>query len=200
MTYKVSTRQLTETVAAVVDPISLPEAKAHLRLDYCDEDTLVVAQIKAATQWVENYLQRSLVQRTYRADIPYFPGRIVLPMMPLLSVTNIKYYNTDSPQVLTTLDSAVYGADLGYNCLYLADGQSLPSSASRHDAVQITYVAGYAGSTDSPVDYAGTVPSAIKSAIKLQVGDLFENREVNTQLRMQKLDTVTALLSAYRNL
>jgi hypothetical protein len=149
---------------------------------------------------VENYLQRSLVQRTYRADIGYFSTQIILPMMPLSSVTQIQYYNTDSPQVLTTLDSAVYGVNKSYNYLYLAEGQTLPTTANRWDAVQITFVAGEEPSTDSPQDWAGGVDQAIKAAIKLQIGDLFENREVNTQLRMQELPTVKHLLSAYRNL
>lgn len=200
MTYKVSTRQLTEVVLPVCEPVSLPEMKAHLREDYSDNDTIITAQIIAARQWVENYCQRALVQRTYRADIPCFSTIIELPMMPLSSITNIKYYNTDSPQVLTTLDSAVYGANTSYNYIYLADGQTLPGTAYRHDAVQITFVAGYEPSTDSPQDWAGNVPQALRAALKLQVGDLFENREINSQLKMTELPTVTNLLSAYRNL
>ena len=38
MSYKISTKQITETVAPVIEPISLPEAKAHLREDYNDSD------------------------------------------------------------------------------------------------------------------------------------------------------------------
>jgi uncharacterized phiE125 gp8 family phage protein len=194
MTYRVSTTQTTETVAPVVEPVSLAEAKAHLRLDYGDEDTLVNSLIIAARQWVENYIQGSLVQRTYRADVEGFAGRFRLPHPPLLSITSIKYYTSDSPQVLTTLDANFYRADLGRGEIYIdASSATIPSTASRHDAVQI--------STDSPVDYAGNVPQAIKSAIKLLVGDMFELREVKVVGTIQSTSpTLKALLSTYREL
>jgi len=200
MPYKVSTRQITETVAPAIEPVSLAEMKAHLRVDGSDSDTLINAQITAVRQWVEMHLQRSLVRRTYRADLWAFFSAIELPRLPLSSVTSIQYYNTDSPQVLTTLSASLYLANLGRSMIYIdpADTTSLPSVASRHDAVQITYVAGYEPSSDSPQDLTGNVPSAIKSAIKLQAADLFENRETNTQLKVTQLPTVDRLLAVYR--
>jgi uncharacterized phiE125 gp8 family phage protein len=199
VTYRILTTQITETTAPVIEPVGLEEMKVHCRVDGNDHDTILNVMIKAARGWCENYLQRSLVQRTYRADVEGFASRYALPLPPLSSVSSIKYYTPDSPQVLTTLDADFYRADLGRGEIYIdASSGSIPSIASRHDAVQITYVAGYEPTTDSPQDLAGNVPEAIKSAIKLQAADLFENREVNTQLRMQELPTVKWLLMGYR--
>jgi len=201
MTYKISTVQVTETIAPLIEPVGLEEMKVHCRVNGMDDhDTILGVMITAARQWCEHYLQSSLVQRTYRADVPYFCYSYHLPMPPLSSVSSIKYYTPDSPQVLTTLDADFYRADLGRSIIYMDESSTpVPTVATRHDAIQITYVAGYEPSTDSPQYLAGNVPEAIKSAIKLQVGDLFENREIHTQvLRMQELPTVKMLLNGYR--
>lgn len=198
MSYNVSTKQITETVAPIVEPVSLAAMKAHLRVDGSESDTLINAQIIAAREYVEKEIQKALVQRTYRADIAGFDSVIYLPMYNLSSITQIQYYNTDSPQVLTTLDSAVYSANTAFSFIYIASGQTVESTAYRHDAVQITFVSGYEPSTDSPQDLAGNVPAGIVAAIKLIVGDLFENRETNSQMRIQPLPTTQMLLSKWR--
>ena len=195
---KVSTKQVTQTIEPVCEPVSLAEVKAHLRVDTSDFDTDLNAKIMAARQETEMFLQRVLVQRTYRADLWGFDTVIELPYPDLASITSIQYYTPDSPQVLTTLDSTVYRTDLTNNQIYLDWGASYPSVAVRHDAVQITYVAGYAPSTDSPQDLTANIPAAIKAALCLKVADMHENREVNSQLKLQELPTVMMLLSGYR--
>jgi uncharacterized phiE125 gp8 family phage protein len=148
---------------------------------------------------VESQYQISLVQRTYRADLWGFYSIIELPLPPLSSVTSIKYYTTDSPQVLTTLDAGAYRHDLGNSTIYRDTTVVLPSSAWQHDGVQITFVSGYEPSTDSPQDLSGNVPEAIKSAIKLQAADLFENRETNSQFgSITELPTTKMLLAPWR--
>jgi len=196
MTYKIV--DAVQTVAPVVEPVTVAEAKSHLRVDGSDSDTYIGTLIIAARQMVENWMQRSLVQRTYRADVSGFAYGFDLPYKPLASLSSVKYYNTDSPQVLTTLDSSYYRADLLRGEIYLDVGAIIPSVSTQHDAVQITYVAGYEPSADSPQDHAGNVPNAIKAAILLVVGHLFENREATSQLRIQELPTVEMLLSGYR--
>ena len=199
MSYKVSTRELTETIAPVIEPVGLHEMKVHCRCeDSSDSDTILGVMITAARQWVEKQYQLSLVQRTYRADLWDFYSVICLPLPPLSSVTQIQYYTDDSPQALTTLDSTAYRHDLGRSVIYRDTTVTIPSVAYRHDAVQITFVSGREPTTDSPQDLAGNVPEAIKAAIKLQAADLFENRETNSQLRMQELPTTKMLLAPWR--
>ena len=142
------------------------------------------------------------MQRTYRADLWALYPVIELPLPPLSSITNIKYYTNDSPQVLTTLDTTAYRHDLGYSRIYRDTGVTIPSVAFRHDAVQITFVSGYEPSSDSPRNLAGNVPEAIRSAIKLQASDLFENRSTNepvgVYVQLQELPTTRMLLEPYR--
>jgi len=199
MTYRVNTRQVATVTAPLIEPVSLYEMRAHCRIDSDDSDNVLLMMIKAARMFVEKEYQLSLVQRTYRADVEGFADCYALPMPPLLSLTSVKYYTDDSPQVLTTLASNYYRADLGRGEIYLdADAGNLPTPYPRHDAVQLTYICGYAASTDSPQDLAGNVPYEIRAAIKLLAADLYENRETNTQLKMQELPTTKMLLAPWR--
>lgn len=195
---KVSTAQITETVAPTVEPVTRDEAKLHGGVTWAQEDSLIDIYISAARKYCEKFLQRSLVQRTYRADISGFYDELDLPGGPVLSIESIRYYNTDSPTGLTTLSSDVY--TLYGNYVVRNTGQSWPSVYSRPDAVQITYVAGYAASTDSPQDFAANVPEDIKAAIFLLLQDLYENREAQiTGTITTRNRTVDLLLDANRN-
>lgn len=49
--------------SAAVPIVTLAEAKAHLRVDYDFEDTLIESYISASTQMAEHILQREIVQR-----------------------------------------------------------------------------------------------------------------------------------------
>ena len=53
------------TTAPAVEPISLAEAKAHLRLDASDEDALLTALITAARMFVERTLGVALITQSW---------------------------------------------------------------------------------------------------------------------------------------
>lgn len=194
---KVSTDQITVTVAPLVEPVTLAEAKLHLRGPDSLDDELVSALIVAAREFVEFYTARSFVQRTSRADLFWFADVFILPGRPIASVTNIKYYNTASPNVLTTLDSGVYS--LVNDIIRRNEGETFESTANRADAVQITFVSGYAPNSASPIDHAANVPQAVKQAMLLIIGDLYENREGKIVGFTQSANpAVLMLLNPYR--
>ena len=187
---KVSTSQITETVAPTAEIFDVAVMRSHLSIMGDEHDETIYLQMRAARQYAENYLQKALVQRTYRADLWGFSDVMELPMPPLSSVSNIKYYNTDSPQTLTTLDSSVYGVDVGRGQIYRNHGESWPAVSIRHDAVQITFVTGYT---------SGNTPPSVDAAVKLIVGDLFENREGKIVSAIQSVNpTVKMLLNPER--
>jgi len=193
----VSPEYVTQTVAPTAEPVSRTEAKLHLRVDVTTDDSLIDNLIQAAREYVELYTGRSLVLRTYRADLPYFSDEIQLPFKPIIAISHIKYYTAASPSILTTLAATNY--ELARDMVYRSNGGTYPAADSVYNAVQITYTAGYA-STSSPYDAASDVPEAIKSAIKLTIGDLYENREAQVLYpgSMQSNKTTERLLDSYR--
>ena len=52
--------------APTEEPVSLAEAKLHLRVDYTNDDVLIGALITAARQHAENDTRRALVTQTWR--------------------------------------------------------------------------------------------------------------------------------------
>ena len=165
--------QLTETSAPASEPLSVAEAKLHLRVSINDDNLLIESCIEAARQLIEENTGRAFVDRTYRLDLPYFDTEIILPMPPLLSVTSVKYYDTANAE--QTLASTEYDIDVPAGRILQAYGGVYPATYHRHDAVQITYVAGV-GTSNSPEEL---VPERIKSAIRLLVGEMYENREAS---------------------
>lgn len=203
----VGRQQLTEDVAPEAEPITLAEAKAHLRVDFSDDDTLIQTLIGTAREYVEKLANRALVERTSTAKIMSFADVIRLPFRPITALVSIKYYNIDSPSVLTTLfDSAspgtpsdVFMLDTDYGALVRNDGQVYPAHAIRTDAVQIQFTHGLApDTTQSPISYSANVPAPLRHAMLLFLGDLYENREISTPLTMQELPAFERIIKMYR--
>ena len=189
--------QVTETVAVPAEPIDIEYAKDHLRIDSAEENILIANLIIAARQYAEIFCARSFAQHTYRADLANFADLMELPLGPVQSVTSIKYYDTASPSVLQTLSSSVYAVNK--DCITRTYGSSWESVYPRPDAVQITYTTGYSDLA-SPEDTVANTPEAVRAAMLLLVGDLYENREAEVLYPGMLLESraFRMLLNTYR--
>lgn len=154
------------------EPVSIEEAKIHLRVDGDDENALIGDLIKAARSEVENLCGRQLLTATWVHRLDAFPGTgtILLPVSPMQSITSITY--TDIGGDSQTVATSVYDSDTASAIprIFLKDGQSWPSSQSITNAVIVTFVAGYG-------DGLADVPEEARRAILLIVGTLYRNRE-----------------------
>lgn len=56
------------------EPVSLQEAKAHLRVDFDDDDGLIQALIAAARQAAETITNRQLMSARWKLVMDSFPG------------------------------------------------------------------------------------------------------------------------------
>ena len=153
------------------EPVSLAEAKAHLRVDLDADDAFIEDAITAARATLELEMRRSFLTTYWTLGLDAFPDRrrLRLPRPPLQSVEGITYLDGDG--TAQTLDPAVYGVDTlsEPGRVYLKPAQVWPGTSAVPNAVQITFVAGW--------DDVLYVPAGIKSAIKLLLGHLYENRE-----------------------
>jgi uncharacterized phiE125 gp8 family phage protein len=156
--------------------VSLSDAKQHLGVLHDDEDALITAMVAAATQHLDaevGWLGRAISPRELEARGVYFDGcRIRPPFPPVISVSSIKYLDTNgAEQALATDQYEVRG-----NEIVRAWGVSWPSVRRDDENVRIRYWAGYAA--DPAADpLIADVPAPIVAAIKLMVGDLYFNRE-----------------------
>lgn len=155
------------------EPVTLAEAKGHLRVDLDDDDALIARAIAAARASVEAAVRRALMPQALRSEWPGFPpdgGPLVLPRAPVRSVDEVAY--TDPSGQDLVLDPSAYrvaAAGDGPAELVPAAGSCWPATAPYPDAVRVSYAAGYAD--------ADAVPACARAAILLRVGTLYENRE-----------------------
>lgn len=168
--------------APAAEPVSLTEAKLHLRVDGTDEDTLITALIIAARDWCEGFQNRAYITQTWYLILDEFPmgDCIEIPRPPLQSITSIKYYGTDDTEY--TVDSGDYFVDEKSQPgrVSLAYSKSWPSTMLRPaNGVIVEFVAGYGA--------AAAVPELIKTAMKLIVGHLYEHREETAEKVLAKI-------------
>lgn len=159
---------LTITTEAAEEPVSIADAKVHLRVpaDIVDDDAYIGALITAARDHIEKITGRAIASQTYRLDLDYWPGReIKLPRAPVTAVSSVKYYDADS--TLQTFAASNYTSDLASDParIWLDDGASWPSAEDRPGAIQITFVAGSA-----------SIPARLRVALLLLVGTWFDHR------------------------
>lgn len=176
--------------APSTQPVTLAEAKVHLRVDNTDEDALIGALVDAATSAAEHATGRALMAQTWEVTFDAFPDAVELTRTPVQSITSITY--ADETGAPTVLNSSLYALDaadeFGHAYAVPVYDGAWPSTRDEINAVKVRYVAGYA-----------TVPPGIKQWILLQVGTMYANREsVNVGNITTDFKFVDALLYRYK--
>lgn len=162
-------------------PVTLTETQQHLRLftesGSHPDDNLIEIYMDAATGAAENYLQRFLAQRQLRLKRDEFPsanskGEVVidLPVYPVLSVDSITYVDPNgNTQTLTGFE---VDADSVPARIRVLESPDLKEGLSN---LTINVTVGYSSDTSPPS--ADLIPSVIKHAILLMIGQMYEHRE-----------------------
>lgn len=156
--------------APTAKPISLAEAKAHLRVDHDLENDVIERAIAAAVVHLDGYvgiLGRALMAQRWRQFFSFWPASrtLRLSLAPAVDIVEIRVRASDGAE--TVLDPA------GYRLLARASqpqvlfpvSASLPAPACEPDAIAVTYDAGYGAAAD--------VPEPIRQAVLLMVGDMY---------------------------
>ena len=192
------------------EPVSLAEAKLHLRVDFDEDDALIQALISAARQSAEMLTQRQLVTARWRMVLDSFPGSglmgvpagqtftlpahaILIPKSPLQSVVEICYL--DMAGVSQVMPSDHYTVDKACEPGRITPvfGQIWPIALPQIGAVSVIFDAGYGSAAD--------VPEGLKSWIKLRLGSLYAHREEVASMargRIDPLPFVDGLLDPYK--
>ena len=193
-----------DTGVTATDLISTATAKEFLRVTHSNDDTLISSMIAGAMEVAQNFANRKFLDHIYTltmetwddvyvsnsyggylyrdvaTNLSSYGGyyskwtglqQIVLPFPPLRTIEHIKYYDTDNAQQ-TWADSnySVMTFENQKGFVEIKKGVDTPSVYSRADAIEIKFKCGYGSSSSD-------VPDAIKQAILLIVGKMYELRE-----------------------
>jgi uncharacterized phiE125 gp8 family phage protein len=184
---------LVMTVAPAAEPISLSEAKAHLRVDADDEDALIASLIVAARLLVERTLGLALVTQSWSYYLDAWPDRgcITLPLLPVQAVSAVNVHAEDGETI--ALDADGYAVDVLSAPARLLLTWPAPSSLARaFNGFEVAFSAGYG-------DAGADVPQPIRQALLLLVAHWFEGRaptEFGPEHQVPAI--VSGLLQPYR--
>lgn len=183
---------LRRTVEPATEPVTLAEAKAHMRIDHSNDDAWITAAIVEAREMAEKELGRSLITQTWQRTLDYFPDAIELSYPPIIAVSSILYRDsvTGTP---TVLSAASYEVDSASEPGYVvpAYGYEWPTPQDSINAVTVTYTAGYGD--------ASAVPQAIKKWMLMIIGHMDANREATVPgVSIVKTPYLDGLLDRYR--
>jgi uncharacterized phiE125 gp8 family phage protein len=158
--------------APAAEPVTLSEAKDHLRVTEADEDSLITSLITAARDIAESFTNRAFVTQTWSWKLDTFRPCLEVPKAPLVSVSSIQY--VDGAGATQTLAASGYQvADAASHTvpgrIVPAYGQAWPATRGMPNDITVQYVAGYGG--------ASAVPPQIRWAILLILGELYARRE-----------------------
>lgn len=173
---------LVRVTAPSASPISLAEAKAQMRVEGTDDDTIIQRLIDAAVAFVDvqGVLGRAMITQTWGEWIAPNPSTVMLSLGPVQSVSAIKYYDLDGAlQTATLADFNVFGTP---NRITITPktGKAWPITQTRDDAIKIEYVIGYGASS-------ANVPQTVRHALLMLVAHWYENRETTQEKQMQDL-------------
>jgi uncharacterized phiE125 gp8 family phage protein len=167
------------------EPVTLAEAKLHLRVDLSNDDALITAMISAAREMVERYTSRTLIYTAYRLTMDNWPYDIELPRSPAIEAAanlvtgiayitpRIRYYDGDGNQQTMTYAAGDFEVLLDNNppLLVLPPSGIWPVTYPlQRGAIEIDWIAGYGSASTG-------IPELLRLAIMMLVAHWYEHRE-----------------------
>ena len=163
-------RSLKVTTAAVNPLFTTAQAKAHLKVDVTDDDTIIDNLILAATQSCEIFTNQYFIDTVVTQYSDTWDGFYTLYKSPVSAITHVKYYDSDdSQQTLSSSNYILDGTSKPARIGIAIDG-TLPNLSDRINAVEVKYTVGYGAESSD-------VPEGIRQAVLLTLSNWYENRQ-----------------------
>lgn len=178
-------------VAATWWPVSLQEAKDQLRVLDSEEDELIMAYIKAATDFAEGYTWTEFVQKDYTVYMDNWEYKTIIKLTPIQSIVSVKYY--DSANTLQTLPTSDYRTDLNADWPYILIDE-MPALYDKPNNIEIVVRTGQSDVCN--------VNNTFKVAVLMIVCNLFNDRQDTNLLQISKNNvpmTSLVLLNMVKN-
>lgn len=173
-------RSLTRAAQPVVEPVSLSDAKTHLRVDIESDDDHILALVTAAREWCENYTQRTFVHTQWTMTLDTFPFEIELPRPPVAVATgNTATAITYAMETggTATLATSQYRVDRTAEpgVIRTVYAGTWPSHLLDRNSISVTWYGGYG-------EDGTKVPKVVRSAILMLVAYWYERRLAADQI------------------
>ncbi len=181
--------------APTATPVSVAEAKTHLRIDssFTADDTYIETLISVATFAAENYMNLWIMQQSWYLDIDSFPDyfNLLRGQNDDLTINSITY--ADTANANQTLAASNYFGDGSMKParIYFAPDATIPSTYDKPNAVVVDFTAGNRNASE--------VPAPIRQAILLMVGTYYETRQTVSDRTYKEIpQSAEFLLMPYR--
>ncbi len=165
------------------EPITLEEAKQHLRVTGSDDDIILLGMIKQAREFCEDFQNKKYITQTLELILDSFPGDNCISFKnssPVQSVESIKYYDIngkefifDSSNYIVDRDSFVNRIVLGY-CKLWPTVQLQPVNG-----VRIRFTAGFG-------DTGENVPETVKWAMVFHMRLLYDDYKPDERAKIEE--------------
>ena len=171
-------RSLTRQTGPAVEPVTLAEAKTHLRVDSTASDTEIAAMITAAREWCEQYLDRTLVHTQWVMRFDRFPTDgtedIELPRPPMAmagTATAVTLAYTLEDATTASYGTASYRVDRAATpgAVKTNYAGTWPPHLQDDNSISVTWWGGYGPS-------GASVPAAIRHAMLMLIAHWYDNR------------------------
>lgn len=175
------------------EPITLEEAKQHLRVDGNEDDLLISSLIKLAREWCENYQNRKYITQTLELVLDEFPSTNYIEFKncsPIQNVESVKYYDNLGHEYIFDLTNYIVDTDSFVNRIILGYCKLWPTiQLQSANAIRIRFTAGYG-------DTADKIQETIKWAMILQMKILYDDYRPEEKTKLE--EARNALLSMKR--
>lgn len=172
---------LTLLIAPTEEPVSLADAKSHLRVEHTDDDVLITSLIATALQAAEARTGRAFVTQQWRQTLDAWPVDSVVEIdkARLISVEAVSYLDSDG--IRQTLDAATYQVvtDTLVGFVQPAYGTTWPACRCTPGSIRVDYTSGYGN--------AAAVPQALKAWMLLAIATWYAQREALTEAIVAEL-------------
>ncbi len=184
-------------ITAPNEIITLEETADFMRAEFSgSEESLIEALITSSRILCEEYLFRRIGVQTIELRDKGFPvnnSPIILPA-PLISVTSIKYLDTNNvEQTLAATEYIISDSAPGL----IVPVNSWPEASNAGDSLRVRFVTGYSDPGESPRQ-SEELPETIKTAMLMQIADMYENRDAQVERPLVANQTLVNLLAPYR--
>jgi uncharacterized phiE125 gp8 family phage protein len=162
---------LAMTTPPALEPVTVADAKVHLRVDSDAEDVLIGSLILTSRLHIEAALGLALITQSWTLALDRWPpgDHIDLPLTPLQSVDDVRVKNAAGIAAIVPAES--YLVDLASRPGRLVWNNTIPPfPALPANGIEIDFTAGFGATADS-------VPAPLKHAILMLTAHWYEHRD-----------------------